>query len=80
MAVYDKELEKQYKQAIMVELNFATKEEAVEKAVELAAKDIVSVWECEGKFFVLPFGKWIDAERLDYKQVVEAWEIRDEMK
>ena len=76
MAVHDKDLEKQYKQAIMAELNFATKEEAV----ELAAKDVVSVWECEGKFFVLPFGKWIDAERLDYKQVVEAWEIRDEMK
>lgn len=77
MAVYDKELEKRYKEAVMVEKSFATKEEAVENAIEQAKDNIVSVWKCEDKYFVLPFEKWIDAERLDYEQVVEAWVIRD---
>ena len=80
MAVYDKELEKRYKEAVMAEKSFATKENAINEALETATKQIVSVWKCFGEYFVLPFEKWIDAERLDCEQVVQAWEIKDKLR
>ena len=80
MAVYDKDLERQFKEAVMAEKSFPTEEEAFEEAVSRGKEAIISVWKCEGKYFVLPFEKWIDAERLDYEQVVEAWKIRDKVK
>lgn len=80
MAVYDKELEKRYKEAVMAEKSFATKENAINEALEMATKQIVSVWKCFGEYFVLPFEKWIDAERLDCEQVVQAWEIKDKLR
>lgn len=80
MAVYNKEIEKKHKEIVTSELWFATKNKAIDKAVELAKDKIVSVWKCENGFYVLPFDKWISAERLDYKQVVEAWEIKDKLK
>ena len=80
MAVYDKELEKQCKDAVLAERSFSNKEDALANALEQAAEQIVSVWKCFGEYFVLPFEKWIDAERLDCEIVIQAWEIKEKLR
>ena len=76
MAVYDNELKKEYEQAITVEQSFETLDEAVKEALE-RIEEVVSVWLFDEKYFVLPFGKWIDAERLDCECVADMPRLKE---
>ena len=76
MAVYDNELKKEYEQAITVEQSFETLDEAVKEALG-RIEEVVSVWLFDEKYFVLPFEKWIDAERLDCECVVDMPRLKE---
>lgn len=76
MAVYDNELKKEYEQTITVEQSFETLDEAVKEALE-RIEEVVSVWLFDKKYFVLPFEKWIDAERLDCECVADMPKLKE---
>lgn len=76
MAVYDNELKKEYEQAITDEQSFETLDEAVKEALE-RIEEVVSVWLFDEKYFVLPFKKWIDAERLDCECVADMPRLKE---
>ena len=76
MAVYDNELKTEYEQDVAVEQSYETLDEAISKALE-RIDEVVSVWQAGQKYYVLPFGKWIDAERLDFECVADMLKLKE---